>query len=138
MDTNSHFICSKLHELGVQVKKISAIGDSVDDISDEIRQFSCRYDYVFTTGGVGPTHDDKTYLVRLSNVISLPGVPRFCERAFLELKEQLFPSSQVKPLYSKTLYTSRDERTFAEKLASLASKYEDIVEIGSYPVMKNR
>ncbi|CAJ0608271.1 unnamed protein product [Cylicocyclus nassatus] len=202
MDTNSHFICMKLHELGVQVKKISAIGDNVDEISDEIRQFSQRYDYVFTTGGVGPTHDDKTYtglakafndkmrksseiveaiekyfpsaglskdhsvfvdklstipasaqllwgtrssdgkssnfpVVRLSNVISLPGVPRFCERAFVELKDQLFPSSTVKPMYSKTLYTSEDERKFAEKLASLASEYEGVVEIGSYPVMKN-
>ncbi|EYB85990.1 hypothetical protein Y032_0287g1452 [Ancylostoma ceylanicum] len=202
MDTNSHFISRKLHELGVQVKKISAIGDNVDEISDEIRVFSERFDYVFTTGGVGPTHDDKTYIglarafndslykspeivaaiekyfppgglssdrdlfvdklstipasaqllwgvrssngkpssfpvVRLNNVISLPGVPRFCERAFMELKDQLFPSSEVKPLFSKTLYTTEDELKFAEKLTRIASNYEDVVEIGSYPIMKN-
>ncbi|VDO70742.1 unnamed protein product [Heligmosomoides polygyrus] len=62
IDTNSHFISKKLHELGVQVKKITAIGDNIDDISNEIRSFSEKFDYVFTTGGVGPTHDDKTYI----------------------------------------------------------------------------
>ncbi|ETN73905.1 molybdopterin binding domain protein, partial [Necator americanus] len=62
MDTNSHFIVKNLHELGVQVKKISTIGDSVEEISNEILHFSQRFDYVFTTGGVGPTHDDKTYI----------------------------------------------------------------------------
>ncbi|KAK6732562.1 hypothetical protein RB195_016746 [Necator americanus] len=202
MDTNSHFIVKNLHELGVQVKKISTIGDSVEEISNEILHFSQRFDYVFTTGGVGPTHDDKTYIglakafndtllrspeiaaaiekyftsgelsgehttfvdklstipasahllwgkrmsdgkassfpvVRLNNVISLPGVPRFCERAFSELKDQLFPSSEVKPLFSKTLYTTEDELKLAKKLARIASEYEGVVEIGSYPIMAN-
>uniref|UniRef100_A0A1I7WW51 MoCF_biosynth domain-containing protein n=1 Tax=Heterorhabditis bacteriophora TaxID=37862 RepID=A0A1I7WW51_HETBA len=54
IDTNSNFICKKLHGLGINVKRVN--------ISYEIRSFSDQYDIVFTTGGVGPTHDDKTYI----------------------------------------------------------------------------
>ncbi|KAJ1354236.1 hypothetical protein KIN20_011111 [Parelaphostrongylus tenuis] len=75
-------------------------------------------------------------VVRLQNVIALPGVPTFCERAFDEIKGQIF-SSSLKPLYSKTLYTSQDELKFAQQLSKIASKYNGIVEIGSYPVINN-
>ena len=59
-DVNSHFITSELRELGVDVRRISVIPDDVDSIGLEVKQFSRDFDYVFTTGGVGPTHDDVT------------------------------------------------------------------------------
>lgn len=59
-DTNSHFFCVELRQLGVEVQKISTIQDGIDLIGQEVAGFSKRYDYVFTSGGVGPTHDDVT------------------------------------------------------------------------------
>jgi FAD synthetase len=59
-DTNSHFLCVELRRLGVEVQKISTIQDEVDLIGREVAEFSKRFDYVFTSGGVGPTHDDVT------------------------------------------------------------------------------
>ena len=59
-DTNSHFFCTELRQLGVEVQKISTIQDDVDIIGKEVASFSDRFDYVFTSGGVGPTHDDVT------------------------------------------------------------------------------
>jgi molybdenum cofactor synthesis domain-containing protein len=59
-DENSPYLVRELRELGVDVRKISVIPDDLRSISDEVRNFSDAYDYVFTTGGVGPTHDDLT------------------------------------------------------------------------------
>lgn len=59
-DSNSFFLASELRELGVNLERIVVIPDVVDIIGREAREFSGRYDYVFTSGGVGPTHDDVT------------------------------------------------------------------------------
>jgi FAD synthetase len=59
-DINSHFFCTELRQLGVEVKKISTIQDIVELIGEEVAKFSKSYDFVFTSGGVGPTHDDVT------------------------------------------------------------------------------
>ncbi len=59
-DANSPFLCRELRALGVDVLKISVIPDDLDVIAREIRDLSGRFDVVFTTGGVGPTHDDLT------------------------------------------------------------------------------
>ncbi|MEX0807032.1 MAG: competence/damage-inducible protein A [Candidatus Binatia bacterium] len=59
-DTNSYFLCTELRQLGVEVQKISTIQDDIELIGLEVAAFSKRFDFVFTTGGVGPTHDDVT------------------------------------------------------------------------------
>ncbi len=59
-DSNSHFFCIELRKLGVEVQKISTIQDEIGLIGREVAEFSQRFDFVFTSGGVGPTHDDVT------------------------------------------------------------------------------
>jgi FAD synthetase len=59
-DTNSYFLCTELRRLGVEVQRISTIQDVIEIIGAEVAAFSRRFDFVFTTGGVGPTHDDVT------------------------------------------------------------------------------
>ena len=59
-DANSPYLCRELRALGVEVRRISVIPDDVNTIAEESSTFSGAYDIVFTTGGVGPTHDDVT------------------------------------------------------------------------------
>lgn len=59
-DTNSTYLCRELRALGVDVDRIVTIPDDVDTIAAEVRQMSAAYDFVFTSGGIGPTHDDLT------------------------------------------------------------------------------
>ena len=61
VDTNSNFLTRKMRSLGVDVRKISVLSDSIEDIAEEIAHFSKKYNYVITSGGIGPTHDDITY-----------------------------------------------------------------------------
>lgn len=60
IDTNSPYLCRELRGLGVDVERILTIPDEIDVIAREVRAFSEAYDHVFTSGGIGPTHDDLT------------------------------------------------------------------------------
>ncbi|MBI3637497.1 MAG: competence/damage-inducible protein A [Candidatus Rokubacteria bacterium] len=59
-DANAAYLCRELRPLGVDVRRISVIPDEVDLIAREVAAFSAEFDVVFTSGGVGPTHDDVT------------------------------------------------------------------------------
>lgn len=59
-DINSYFFCAELRQLGVEVRKIATIPDDIETIGREVAAFSKLFDFVFTSGGVGPTHDDVT------------------------------------------------------------------------------
>ena len=60
VDANASYLCRELRGLGVEVRRITVIPDEVDLIAVEVARFSADYDVVFTSGGVGPTHDDVT------------------------------------------------------------------------------
>jgi molybdenum cofactor synthesis domain-containing protein len=60
VDVNSPYLCERLREIGVDVERIVTIPDEVETIASEVKSMSELYDYVFTSGGIGPTHDDLT------------------------------------------------------------------------------
>ena len=59
-DINSTFLCRELRLLGVDVQRVIVIPDDRELIGRTAVRFSASWDLVFTTGGVGPTHDDVT------------------------------------------------------------------------------
>src|SRR3954469_19040114 len=60
VEENAVFLIGELRSLGVDLRRITVIPDELDDIAATVRDASARYDHVFTSGGVGPTHDDVT------------------------------------------------------------------------------
>lgn len=60
VDTNSSFLAKELRGVGVTLRQIAVIPDELPVIADTVRDFHDRFDLVFTSGGVGPTHDDIT------------------------------------------------------------------------------
>ena len=59
-DENGPFLLGRLRALGVTVVRLLTVADEVDEIVWAIRSLRPRVDWIFTTGGVGPTHDDVT------------------------------------------------------------------------------
>jgi molybdenum cofactor synthesis domain-containing protein len=59
-DTNTNTIARFLSALGIDLKEVRIVGDVEDEIVAALNTLKARYTYVFTTGGIGPTHDDIT------------------------------------------------------------------------------
>jgi molybdenum cofactor synthesis domain-containing protein len=70
-DTNSAFAARELRSIGVSLERILVIPDELDTIADAVRAYRSQYDVVFTSGGVGPTHDD----------VTIAGIARGLDRA---------------------------------------------------------
>ncbi len=60
VEENAAFLIGELRALGVELRRITVIPDDLDDIAATVAEAARRFDYVFTSGGVGPTHDDVT------------------------------------------------------------------------------
>ncbi len=59
-DLNISYIGKNLEKLGIILAEVIVIPDIESTIIDRVKSYSENYDYVFTTGGIGPTHDDIT------------------------------------------------------------------------------
>src|SRR3569623_294912 len=59
-DKNIGFIAEYLTNIGIDLKEVRIVADNEADIVAALKALRSRYTYVFTTGGIGPTHDDIT------------------------------------------------------------------------------
>ena len=59
-DLNIRFLATHLGELGIPMREVRVIPDIEQTIIDTVNEVRKKFDYVFTTGGIGPTHDDIT------------------------------------------------------------------------------
>jgi len=85
-DANAVYLCRELRALGVDVRRIVVIPDEVERIAREVAEFSAGFDVVFTSGGVGPTHDDVT----IEGVARAFGVPVVRDPAMVAALESFY------------------------------------------------
>lgn len=70
-DKNLNHLATKLNEAGIQLREARVVPDIEDEIVDAVNALRAKYTYIFTTGGIGPTHDDIT----TASVAKAFGVP---------------------------------------------------------------
>ncbi len=69
-DENGVYLIQRCRVLGADLERVTVLADDVAEIAREVAYCAQRFDWVFTSGGVGPTHDD----------VTLEGVARAFER----------------------------------------------------------
>ena len=89
-DENAYWLCGELRALGVRVRHIAVVPDEEAAIVEALRRLAGSVDHLFTSGGVGPTHDDIT----LESVAAAFEVP---------LYEDLALASQLKSFFQERL-----------------------------------
>ncbi|KAK3319279.1 MoaB/Mog domain-containing protein [Apodospora peruviana] len=92
--TNSNYFAKFCFSLGINLKRIEVIEDDEDEIIEAVRRMSNRYDFVVTSGGIGPTHDDITYQ-SIAKAFDLPLVLH--AKAFELMKKISKPRPGEKP-----------------------------------------
>lgn len=59
-DSNMYHLAGQLTDRGIDLREVRVVSDDADAITDAVKALSGAYDHVFTSGGIGPTHDDIT------------------------------------------------------------------------------
>jgi molybdenum cofactor synthesis domain-containing protein len=59
-DTNTHYLAGELTKAGIRLMEARVVADETADIVAAVNALRGRWDHVFTSGGIGPTHDDIT------------------------------------------------------------------------------
>jgi molybdenum cofactor synthesis domain-containing protein len=59
-DRNIHYLAEHLTRAGIRLQEVRIVADDEAAIIAAVNELRARYDYLFTTGGIGPTHDDIT------------------------------------------------------------------------------
>jgi molybdenum cofactor synthesis domain-containing protein len=106
VDTNAAFLARELRVLGVALQRIVVIPDDVDIIAATVGEYRRAFDIVFTSGGVGPTHDD----------VTIAGVARGLERT---VERNTFLVQKMREFFGDALNAARLKMTEAPAGAEL-------------------
>lgn len=85
-DLNGTYAIKQLRAIGADLREIRMIGDEVHVIAPVVRELAQQYDIVFTSGGVGPTHDDLT----MEGIAAAFDVPIVTHQRMLDIIEKRF------------------------------------------------
>ncbi len=90
-DKNIGYIAEYLTNIGIELREVRIVPDLMDEIVSSLNALRARYTYVFTTGGIGPTHDDIT----ADSVAAAFGVSIDHDPRAIEMLAERFPPDQL-------------------------------------------
>lgn len=90
-DKNIGYIAEYLTNIGIELREVRVVPDVEDEIVAALNAIRSRYTYVFTTGGIGPTHDDIT----ADSVAAAFGVPIDHDPRAVAMLAERFPPDQL-------------------------------------------
>jgi len=83
-DRNVAAVATWLNSQGIRLAEVRVVPDRIDRIADAVNALKADYDYLFTTGGIGPTHDDIT-VDAIAAALGVPVIVHPKARAILEV-----------------------------------------------------
>ena len=96
-DRNVGFIADTLTDIGIDLEEVRIVADREVAIVEAVRALSARYDYVFTSGGIGPTHDDIT----ADSIAEAFGLPIGIDERAVDLLMPYWRSRDIEPNESR-------------------------------------
>jgi molybdenum cofactor synthesis domain-containing protein len=96
-DRNIGFIAETLTDIGIDLEEVRIVGDREQAIAEAVRALSERYDFVFTSGGIGPTHDDIT----ADSIAKAFDLPIGIDRRAVDLLMPFWKSRNIEPNESR-------------------------------------
>ncbi len=88
-DANLAYLAAKLTDWGIALREVRVVADDSEAIVTAVQHLASRFDYLFTSGGIGPTHDDIT----AENVAKAMGVELHLEPKAHELLKHHYDKS---------------------------------------------
>ncbi|MBC2860208.1 competence/damage-inducible protein A [Stappia sp. 28M-7] len=90
-DKNIGYLAEYLTAIGIDLSEVRVVPDVEERIVEAVRELSARYTYVFTSGGIGPTHDDIT----ADSMAKAFGVPIDHDPRAVEILRNFYPEGQL-------------------------------------------
>ena len=129
-DKNLPYLAKWLGNLGIHLSEVHIVLDNEDDIIESVNTLRKKYDYVFTTGGIGPTHDDIT----TDSIAKAFGVgTRIDDDALEKMKEFLDGKELTEPLLKMLHIPEGGELIYSPATKAPGYKIENVFVMAGIP-----
>ena len=131
-DKNLAYLAKWLGKLGIHLLEVRIVLDDESDIIEAVNALRKRYDYVFTTGGIGPTHDDIT----TESVAKAFGVKtKIDDDALTKMKEYLAGKELTEPLLKMLYIPEGGELIYSPATKAPGYKIENVFVMAGIPAI---
>ena len=131
-DRNLAYLAKWLSKLGIHLSEVRIVLDDESDIIEAVNSLRKRYDYVFTTGGIGPTHDDIT----TDSIAKAFGVKtKIDEDALSKMKEYLAGKELTEPLLKMLYIPEGGELIYSPVTKAPGYKIENVFVMAGIPAI---